>query len=217
MTITHHIALLAIALASACHFTAQGQSPAEVDAAPGETPGDDTTMPDAMPPGDATDDDDDDDVPVTCPASYTITVPSSSSRYRIVTDRAPFVDHHAACREELAATHLIAIDHAAELAEIFAHVGPSVGPVYVGAVQMPGELGVADGWQIFTGQVLPDQLWWFDQPNDADHWESFDEQRAAVDVTGKLHDVSGAVPFGAICECDLQPIAPAVLSALTFD
>jgi hypothetical protein len=87
---------------------------------------------------------------------------------------------------------------------------------YVGAVQRPGELGLGDGWLIFTGPGLPSDLWAYGQPNDGDGWESFDEQRAMLDPSGKLHDVSGAFAYGAICECDGQPIAPSVVSALQW-
>lgn len=217
MTITHLARFgfgALITSATACGLTAGGQSPpdapvGEPDAASGEDPEPGDARPEPVPT-------DAEVVPVTCPASYTITIPSSSSRYRIAASPGSFLAHHTGCSEEPAATHLIAIDDAFELAEIFTQVPPQVGPVYVGVVQLPGELGIADGWQTFTGKPLPAGLWWFDQPNDGDFWESFDEQRAAVDVTGKLHDVTGSAFLGAICECDLQPVDPAVLSTLAF-
>jgi hypothetical protein len=77
------------------------------------------------------------DAPPECPASYTLMLAASATRYQLVTTLASFAAQHAACNAaQPGRTHLASLDTLAEINAL-----RSVVPArsYVGAVQMPNQ------------------------------------------------------------------------------
>ena len=155
-----------------------------------------------------------------CPGSYAVTIASSTSHYRILTSNAVFSSHATTCNADLpGATHLIALDSTTELTQIFVALAaavpqPNNSGFYIGAVQQPNQASPSAGWLIFTGAALPGGMWAGGQPDDAGGGESNSEQLGLIDRNGTLQDVAGQTGYGAVCECDGLPIAPAVTAAL---
>ncbi len=151
-----------------------------------------------------------------CPESYTVTIASSRSRYRITSTDLSFDEHHRACAADApGATHLVTLNSVTEEIELAPEIAavpmPARGRFYVGAVQPPGQTVVDAGWLGFDGAPVPADVWAAGEPDDLDDIEDSTEQRATVNDTRFMLDVSGPVPYGAVCECDGVAIAPEVL------
>jgi hypothetical protein len=199
-------ALLMIALAG-CGFRSPGGGTAAGDAA-----GDDTAIDAAV---DATAFD-----PGTCPPSYDVKLPSfPQAKYRIITSDAVLRSQHTQCTVA-GKSHLIALETAAELAELAVVLGqvaspPTNGWYYVGAVQKPEQDAPGAEWSwLIGGAVLP-ALWGIyqmaQQPNDDDGSEDDTENLAVIDRGQfKLLDVRGTSGYGAVCECDGMSIVPEI-------
>lgn len=160
------------------------------------------------------------DAALTCPASYTVTIAGSTTRYRISSANELFSVHHADCNDDLpGATHLAVFDSTVELDEISALLTgvpqPNSSRFYVGVVQQPDQANPDDGWLQFTGGPVPAALWSAGQPEDDGGFESNHEQQlAAVDAGLRMNDVSGTFTYGAICECDGQALDPTAAAAI---
>ena len=147
-----------------------------------------------------------------CPASFTVTVAASTSKYRISSSNGVFTSHHNACNGEMpGSTHLAVFDTTQELDQISALLAmapqPTSGRFYVGAVQMPNQTTTAGGWLQFTGGAVPAMLWSQGQPDDnSDPETNHEQQLAAVDSGSRMNDVSGSVGYGSVCECDGKAI-----------
>jgi hypothetical protein len=151
-----------------------------------------------------------------CPIDYTVTVPGSTSRYRISSSNGNFAAHHASCNDDMVGvTHLVVFDTLSELDQLTAMLPsvpqPSGSRFYVGAVQMMNQLTTSDGWLHFTGGAVPATFWGQGHPEDNDQSElDHDQQLAALDTGERMNDVRGNVSYGAICECDGKTIDPTV-------
>jgi hypothetical protein len=153
-----------------------------------------------------------DAAPLVCPTSYSITIASTKSVYRVIATTAPFATQHQACNTDQSGdTHLASIETATEASELQVALGATASTnYYIGVVQKPSQNTVTEGWFAFTGADLPDDLWASGQPNDDAPGESNEENLAALNPTDLLHDATGDVAYPAICECDGLPIDPTV-------
>ncbi|MDQ3365592.1 MAG: hypothetical protein M3680_09200 [Myxococcota bacterium] len=161
-----------------------------------------------------------DDAPIVtdtaaCPPTYQVSLASSTSRYRVISADALVSVHHADCRADSATgTHLVALDDRQETDELDVVLqtvpAPVLGRFYVGLVQLQGSASLATGWVGITGRPLDPTLWNAGEPDDLDDIENAREQLAVIDASGRLVDVSGTNPYGAVCECDGLPVDPAV-------
>ena len=144
-----------------------------------------------------------------CPASYTVTIADSRTRYRIIDTLQPFSDSNDSCNADLpGATHLAALDTVKEEVDLQALLSSSA-RYFVGAVQAPGSTTTTAGWSLITGGSLPPGLWDSadTEPNDNTFGNTTDygyQQFAdLMQLTGPaLHDNDPDEYDGAICECD---------------
>ena len=145
-----------------------------------------------------------------CPAKYTITLPSSTTRYRVLESKATFAEQDAACRSDPpGATRLVAFESASEaqyLRELLTQYEQT--RYYVGASQSSNQARPEEGWRLATGGPVSDELWALEQPIDGPSSHYFEDNEAnvaelALDTTsGMLFDASGKALQPAICECD---------------
>lgn len=155
-----------------------------------------------------------------CPASYSVSAPSSFSRYRIQSNVGTFAQSHASCLADApGATHLAVFDSEQEMLDIGARLvsiapQPERGRFYVGVVQPLGQMAVDANWLQFDGTPVDPVLWNNGEPQDLDDVEDEVEQVAVINATSHLLDVSGKIVYGAVCECDGEPLAPSVVAAL---
>jgi hypothetical protein len=150
--------------------------------------------------------------PATCPSGYGVTLPSSTSKYRLIATTATISVHHADCKDDLAgATHLIALQTAAEATELGNAVAGSSVRVWVGLIQKPTATTPSTDWFVLTGEMLPANLWDVAEPEDAGGGENGAEQIAFVEpATRKLKDDNSGKTYHAMCECDGRPIDPSL-------
>lgn len=153
-------------------------------------------------------------VPVACLETYTITVPSTTTKYRVIETAASFTTQHQACNaDQPDQTHLASPETATEATELrdaivsLGNVGGS--QFYIGAVQKPDSGSVTADWYVFTGAALDGALW-VSTPNDDNPGENNEENLGALNTGDLMHDVTGDLPYPAICECDGLPIDPTV-------
>jgi hypothetical protein len=154
--------------------------------------------------------------PVTCPSSYTMTLPSTTTKYRVIATPAAFASHHAACNQDQSGgTHLASFETATEAMEmrdaILAMSSPPGTQFYVGAVQKPSQTTTTTGWYVFTGGPLDPSLW-VSTPNDDNAGENNEENLGALNTGDLMHDVTGDLAYPAICECDGLTIDATVAS-----
>jgi len=206
-------ALLGFALIAGCGFRSgeQGFQP-QSDAAAGSAQGDAGAFHDG--PLDAA------FSVADCPASYTVTIAHSSSRYRLIGTLEVFSDSNDACNADLpGATHLAALDTVGEEEDLQALILDSIARYYVGAIQAPGETAFDVGWSLVTGASLPPGLWDAGEPNDGglvttdQGYQQFGEL-APENGTPGLHDDDPDQYDGAICECDGLPVPSAITSEI---
>ena len=159
------------------------------------------------------------DVPTAlCPASYVVTIAASPTRYRVITTGADFNTHHASCNADApGATHLASFETSAEAMAIQTVLQGVTPPApadqyYIGAVQEPDQATTDAAWFVFTGAPLPAGLWAPTQPNDDNPGENNEENLGAINAVDLLHDTTGDILYGAVCECDGQAIDPTVQS-----
>jgi hypothetical protein len=154
--------------------------------------------------------------PASCPIGYTnnTVTASPNSRYRVVGVAANFLAQNTLCNADHPGwTHLVVLDTTQEATEIHAAMGGN--PYYVGAVQPPDQQTPGTGWLLFTGEAVPTDLWQTNQPNDNGDAENNEQNFAAADdSSGLMNDVSGVYSYLAVCECDGNPLAPDVVTAL---
>lgn len=157
-----------------------------------------------------------------CPASYLLALSGQTSRYRILTTSQPVSVHGTDCNDDLpGATHLVALDDAAELTAVMIRVNATAnlpggqGCAYVGGVQLRTQATDLAGWLSITGGPLL-AIWDPGEPNDGgDNVEDSAENFTMLERTRtSLIDVSGTGAFGAICECDGKPVDPAAAAAI---
>jgi hypothetical protein len=152
--------------------------------------------------------------PVTCPPSYDVTIPSSTTVYRVIDSDGTFAAQHAACTADLpGATHLASLDTAAEITELrdmLVARAVRTGNHYVGVAQQPNQPNTTDGWFTFNGGPMPQNMWSAGQPNDDVAGENNEENLAAINTADMLNDATGDYAYPALCECDGIPIDPTV-------
>lgn len=156
--------------------------------------------------------------PVTCPPSYDVTIPSSTSSYRVIDTDGDFVTQRAACSADVpGATHLASLDTAAEIIELrdmLVARAIRTGNHYVGVAQQPNQATTTDGWFTFNGGALPMNMWSAGQPNDDLAGENNEENLAAINTNDRLNDATGDFAYPAVCECDGVPLDPTVATYL---
>jgi hypothetical protein len=143
-----------------------------------------------------------------CPTAYE-SVTGQTSSYRAITAPANFWTHYAACNADSPSnTHLAVIDSKPELDALMASMPPLPG-YYVGGVQARDQAATDQGWIALDGKPLI-SAWILGAPDDGgDQLENNQEQLTAIDPQqGALVDVSGIAAYGAICECDHEPVSP---------
>jgi hypothetical protein len=161
--------------------------------------------------------------PTTCPAAYTITIASSSSRYFVRTATTSFWMHHAGCKGDLAgATHLMLPDSTTELSEITAattDLAVGSNEFYVGVAQnIAATTAVNTGWTRVDGNALDPALWMLNEPNDGDGNEAnHAENIASINRTNPMINDTDGATSPAICECDGKAVPPSVDSILAGD
>lgn len=153
-----------------------------------------------------------------CPETYTVTLPSTGSRYRVTASVGLPADHQAQCAQDLpGATHLVVLDTFTEMNELDAVLQASPAPprdrYYVGAIQRAAQSTLDAGWLLYTGEPVPPELWSTGEPDDLDDVEDGLESDAVM-ALGRLVDVSGTSEYGAVCECDGRMLAPEVSALL---
>ena len=169
---------------------------------PGEVPPDTMATPDAFNPASQ------------CPPDYTLTLTGQTSRYRILLGSGKAWEHSDDCNDDLPGrTHLVAIDDAAELAEVEAAV-ENEGSIddnkaWVGGVQLRDQVGAGIGWLLVTGGPLITSAWSPGEPNDGGGGNLEDNEENFVGVErGRdgLIDFPTDEDQGAVCECDGKPV-----------
>ena len=163
--------------------------------------------------------------PKTCPATYTITIASTPSRYMIRTALSSFWQHHAACKADLAgATHLMVPDTNQELVDVIGATQAMVtteDEFFIGVAQNVTTASIpAADWMNFDGNSTNPQFWVAPGPVDTDNSEADHATNVAVVVRMLSHlvDVSGvAAQSPALCECDGKAVPPAIESLLIGD
>lgn len=153
-------------------------------------------------------------MPVACPASYTLTLASTTTKYRVISTPAAFAPLHAECNgDQPGRTHLASFETATEAMQmrdaIVALGNPGGTQFYVGAVQKPNQTTTTAGWYVFTGGALDPGLW-VSTPNDDNAGENNEENLGALNTSDLMHDVTGDLAYPAICECDGLAIDPVV-------
>jgi hypothetical protein len=192
--------LVAIVVLGGCSFRAQSGAPgaAEVDAAAGVV--------DAPRPFD----------PVTdCPGAYGTMLPSSTSRYRVITTLATFWPHDATCNDDVpGATHAVVLETMQELVELDAVLDATqtLDRYYVGGIQDPQATVRTAGWISFDGEPLLQTAWYAPEfePDDGglDLIEDHGQQLVILDrLLQYLHDAAGVTAYGIVCECDGRRVA----------
>jgi hypothetical protein len=168
---------------------------------------------DASDVSDASDTDVDAVVPVTCPATYAITLASTTTKYRVIETANAFAKLHEACNQDQPGrTHLASPETATEATELrdaIVSLGSSGSQFYIGVVQKPNSGTVTAGWFVFTGPALDGSLW-VSTPNDDNPGENNEENLGALNTGDLMHDVTGDLAYPAICECDGLAIDPIV-------
>lgn len=140
-----------------------------------------------------------------CPPSYALV--TAFGIYRVIATNDVFAVHHADCNDDApGATHLASIETAEEVGELMRTL--PVGQYYVGAAQKPNQATTTDGWYVFTGGPLPAGTW--GSSNDDNPGENNEENLLGLNTADMYHDVTGDVPYPAVCECDGRPIDPTV-------
>jgi hypothetical protein len=141
-----------------------------------------------------------------CAGYTTIT---TLSRYRVIATPTTFAAQHAACNADGPGAHLASFETADEIYELQrALLVVGAGQYYVGAVQKPNSTSETQGWYVFTGGPLPEAMW--GSSNDDHAGEDNEENLACLNTADLFHDVTGDVPYAAVCECDGRPIDPVV-------
>lgn len=143
-----------------------------------------------------------------CPATYTETVPSSASYYRIVPSDVWWNTEHACEVDAPGATHLVVFETTAEAADISSKVSGQM--FFVGAVQAKDQSTPAAGWSWLTGAAVAPTAWVAGQPDDGTGTsltELNQQNLASFDgVAGGLTDFdsasSGSPRLVGVCECD---------------
>lgn len=130
-----------------------------------------------------------------CPASYTLTISSSLSQYRHVTNSAiPWLNANADCVNDGTSTHLIVLSNETELAEIEAVTGTLERWVGHSSRATANEiLPVTDEPTTFPPASGPP--WAVGEPN-------AETDCVAVSATGELRTLSCGNGRTFICECD---------------
>ena len=151
--------------------------------------------------------------------SYNITL-TGSSRYRLIKEAHRPWEHSDACNQDApAASHLVVIETAQELADIntfLMNQGTSLSGsgIWIGAVQRMNATSPRDGWLGFDGADLFNG-WGGSEPNDGlDNNENDHEEQFAVIEKHLTYfiDIPSSFNFGALCECDGKPIDSTVAS-----
>jgi len=151
-----------------------------------------------------------------CPADYTLILLGQTSRYRVIIDERNAWDHSDDCATDLpGATHLVAIDTPAELAQIEVALDDLPNNrAWVGVVQLRFQAMPTMGWLSITGGPVLDVLWAIGEPNDGtveDDGENF----ASIDRDRDgLSDTNSGDSLGGMCECDGKPRDPAAVAAI---
>jgi hypothetical protein len=159
-------------------------------------------------------------LPAACPPDYLVTISATTTRYKIVTTSGTFAAQLAACKADSPAlAHLASLETPGEITGLQAVLAATTPPApssqyYVGAVQQPGQAQVDTGWYVFSGAPLPTGQWANGQPNDDNPGENDEENVGALNAVDLMHDATGDVVYGAVCECDGHVIDPTVASYL---
>jgi hypothetical protein len=149
-----------------------------------------------------------DAAPLACPPSYALVTPLGT--YRVIATNDVFAAHHADCNDDMpGATHLASLETAEEIGELSQALARTTpGQYYVGAAQKPNQATTTEGWYVFTGGALPAGTW--GSSNDDNPGENNEENLLGLSTADMYHDVTGDVPYPAVCECDGRPIDPTV-------
>lgn len=158
--------------------------------------------------------------PGMCPSTYTLTIPSSASRYRVRSSDV-WWNHEQNCEGDTSGkSHLVVLDSDAEAGQLRQTVS---GSFFVGAVQSRNQTLPASGWSWLTGGAVGAGVWELAQPDDADGLES-NRENLAIDSgggTGGLRDFdtvsSSSLQAQGLCECDGKPASPSVASQIPSD
>jgi hypothetical protein len=146
----------------------------------------------------------------TCPASYSIVLPSTSliSRYRAASQQFGWKTQSTGCSADLMnATHLAMPETAQEAMELTQALSGMTTLYYVGAVQNPAATVLGDGWIFLDDTPVPAAVWEVGDPDDEDNVENAAENFAMLArQVQRLNDDAGTNARAAICECDGKPI-----------
>lgn len=155
-----------------------------------------------------------DALPLVCPVTYTVSLPSTTTRYRIIPTDDVYWDHAASCEADAAGkTHAAVLDTVQEAIDLEVELAlvtpmPNQGRFYVGAVQRPDATERDQDWIGLTGAPVSTGLWGIaasmQQPDDGGSaTENQVEQLAVIQVGATyLLDVRGNASYGMVCECD---------------
>lgn len=157
---------------------------------------------------------------VACPASYTITLPSSRTRYRLINTTAQFWGQHSACNADLpGATHLANLETRQELDELVTAASAGGNEIYLAGVQDPLAVTPDVGWIDFRGKPTPLDQWSIGQPNDNNDIEPDHEQNILLlhRSDNGLQDRDGSEQNRAVCECDRHPVSELAQSFIDSD
>jgi hypothetical protein len=153
-----------------------------------------------------------------CPASYNITIPGLTSRYRAIVGLRTWPNHQETCAEDLPGkTHLIVFDTMSEVTLI--QSGQARTSFLVGHFQLADQATADAGWFAITGEPVDATLWLAGQPNDNNAGapvENNEQNRAFLNYTTGVgvQDSPADFPDDALCECDGKPIPPQIAAML---
>jgi hypothetical protein len=158
-----------------------------------------------------------------CPASYTVTITATTSRYRFRKSGGRPGPSAGDCANDGTGTHIVSLDSLQEIQQLHAAAVASGGwaieqidhpndtLIWVGGVQLPNQSNPGANWITVTGATLPPS-WGAGEPNDfalTNNTEDGEEQLLVFYLERQyLADIIDEFDFGVICECDgLEPAA----------
>lgn len=155
--------------------------------------------------------------PSACPSTYTLSITSSASRYRVRTADVWWNLNRACDNDAPGMTHLVVYDSVAEAAMLRANV---TGAFFVGAVQQKNQAAPAASWWWLTGAPVSSAFWQVSQPDDGDGTED-NHENLAVESGAGLRDFDTvsdpSTQALGLCECDGKATAASIDAMIPQD
>lgn len=155
--------------------------------------------------------------PTLCPSTYTLSVTSSASRYRVRAADVWWNLRQACDNDAPGMTHLVVYDSVTEAAMLRANVS---GAFFVGAVQPRNQGAPAASWWWLTGAPVSNTFWQASQPDDGDGTED-NHENLAIEGGAGLRDFDSITDPSTqalgLCECDGKATESSIAAMIPQD